>query len=271
MNITADTRVILRLHTEANERGLSMYNEYFETQRLNAVYLLTKNLSATPLVSGLRQLGFAGAVAAGFEHDPSVLTLVDEVTDEARAAGVAGIIINNNGRLVAHYQGGESLHSAINEQRDVTGLNVALVGAGKVAETLLYSIAREETKPNITIYNRTIEHAQALRDKFPFVIGVGSLEDFAGSIADAAINTTSMGDAIAEHIDVASLQTFQLVADVTLGTERGGLIESARQAGVPHIITGQDMFTHQAAVVLRRILGHETNIAALRECVLRHV
>ncbi len=259
------------MHTEANERGIAMYNEYFDTARLNAVYLLVQNPTAAPLIAGLRGLHFAGAITAGFEHDPSLLTLVDECTDEARIAGSAGIIANHNGRLVAHYQGGEALMSAINEQRDVAGLNVALIGAGTMARTFLSQLAARDTKPNVTVYNRTLEHAEALRAQYPFVTGVGSLQDVASSIADAVINTTSLGDEITQLIDVASLQTFQVVADVTLGTEQGGLVASARQAGVPHIVTGQDVFTHQAVVVLRRLLGHEADLAALRTCVQKNV
>jgi len=71
--------VMARFHREPNNRGMSIYNPYFEETGENAVYVLFHHPDPTPLMTGLRSLNLAGAIPAGFEKDPKLVELVDEL------------------------------------------------------------------------------------------------------------------------------------------------------------------------------------------------
>ena len=267
MQIDKNTRVIARFHTEANGTGLNIYNPYFEQQGINAIYVLFKGKQAQPLVKGLRNLGLTGAITAGFEHDAVLPTLVDELSEAAQLANRIGIISNKNGKLHAHYQGGEGLLSAITEKTDLTGKRVVIVGAGTVAKTLLLAIEQSEHKPSsIHVVNRTLEHAEALLDHFSYIT-VHNLDTLASLEGDVLINTTRIGSINEDTVFTPEIVSkFQTVADVTFGDPNTNLITLARASDL-QVVTGWDMFTHQAAVVLRELLDHQADIAMLRQHV----
>lgn len=265
MNINTETKVIARLHTDLNGTGLNIYNPYFQDQGINAVYLLFRNEKPTPLVEGIRNFQIAGAITAGFEHDPALPGLVDETTEAVKLAQRVGIIVNNNKVLRAHYQGGEGLLSAIQEKVDTTNKRIVLVGAGTIAKTFVLALQASSQKPQkIHVFNRTLENAEKLKKHFESVANASSLEDLASADGDIFINASRIGSKVEDSVYTPEFITrFQAVADVTFGTESTNLISLARKANKT-VVSGWDMFTHQAAVVLREILSHDANIDRLR-------
>lgn len=268
MKIDTETKLIARMHTDNNGTGLDIYNPYFEEAGINAVYMLFRNDSAEPLVEGLRNLQLSGAIAAGFEHDANLLNLVDDSSEAAKVAGRIGIITNWDGVLRAHYQGGEGLQAAIAEKYDITGKRVVIVGAGTVAKTLVLALSNSTSKPSeIIICNRTLDTAQAIKDQFNNVTTVRSLEDLGEVSGDLLVNASRVGSTAEDTFYTQGvIDKYQAVADVTFGTENTNLIALARQADLS-IVSGWDMFTHQASVVLLEILGHRANINVLRKHV----
>lgn len=268
MNINENTTVIGRFHTTTNPTGLNIYNPYFQELDLNVVYLLFMNASPKPLVEGLRRLQIKGAITAGFEHDLILPKLADHETPAVSLCNRVGILVNDQGRITAHYQGGEGLLAAILEKQPLINKRVVLIGAGSVAKTFLLALEQQNILcSEIHIYNRTLENAQMLKDRFSLVTKVGSLQELKQSEGDVLINASRIGsDASSELIDASLVKRFQTVADVTFGVENTPLLQHAKEASLT-IVSGWDMFTHQASVVLRHILNHKADINKLR----RHV
>lgn len=265
MEINIQTKLIARLHTEENGTGLNIYNPYFHDVGLNAVYMLFKDASPQPLVEGLRNLNLSGAITAGFEHDSTLPGLVDEVSEAVEVSGRIGIISNQNGRLRAHYQGGEGLLSAIQEKVDITGKRIVIVGAGTVAKTLLLAIERGKQKPSqVTVVNRSADNAQPLADKFECVTSVLPLDELNKVDGDILVNATRIGSSVEDTFFTSDIVgKYGAVADVTFGELRTNLVNLADASSLT-VINGWDMFTHQAAVVLHMLLDHEANIDVLR-------
>jgi len=268
MNIDLNTKVIARLHTTENGTGLNIYNPYFEAQGINAVYLLFKNPDPKPLFDGIRNLAISGAIAAGFEHHPDASSLADELSEAAQLSERVGILINQNGKIRAHYQGGEGLLSAIQSKVDISQKKIVIIGAGTVAKTLLLAIEQQDQQPaSVTVVNRTREHAEKLQERFPLVQLLLSLEELDQAVGDILVNVTPIGSSIEDlyftHDVVAK---FSAVSDVTFGTEVTNLTTLAKDNQAT-VITGWDMFTHQAAVVLKQILDHDADIAVLKTFV----
>lgn len=268
MEIDTKTKVIARLHTDLNGTGLNIYNPYFQDQGINAVYLLFKSEKPDPLVEGLCNLQISGAITAGFEHDPVLPGLVDETTEAVKLAQRVGIIINTNGVLKAHYQGGEGLLSAVQEKIDTTGKRIVIVGAGTVAKTLVLALQKTSQSPKeIHIFNRTLENAGAIKDRFESVTAINTIENLSNAEGDILINASRIGSKVEDSFYTSELiNRFAVVADVTFGVESTNLTSIAKEANKT-VISGWDMFTHQAAVVLREILGHDANIDRLRHFV----
>ena len=264
MTINTNTKLIARLHTKENGTGLNIYNPYFEDQGINAVYMLFQNENPEILVNGLRNLNISGAITAGFEHDPELPKLVDTKTKAVEMAQRVGILVNEDGNFKAHYQGGEGLLSALKEKAELDGKTIALVGAGTVASTLLLALKESNVSCNVVIYNRNLEKADKLKSDFENVTGAHKLGDLSNAHGDIFINVTRIGSKVEDTFFTKEIVSkFQVVADVTFGVESTNLTQLAEDSGLT-IVSGWDMFTHQAAVVLRHILNHEPNIDRLR-------
>lgn len=268
MNINERTKVIARLHTSDNGTGLNIYNPYFESVKLNAVYLLFKGDNPKPLIDGISNLGMCGAITAGFEHDPTIANLVDFKSESVELTNIVGIIYNKNGKLHAHYQGGEGLLSAILEKIDINGKRIVIVGAGTVARALILAIKQSSIRTaSITVVNRTVSKAEEVIDLFDLgtkAIPLDKLEDVEG---DILINASRVGSIAEDQLFMSNIiKRFKAAVDVTFGNPNTSLIRLARLNSLV-VIDGWDMFTHQAAVVLRNILDHKADIPKLREFV----
>lgn len=268
MVIDANTKIIARLHTESNGTGLNIYNPYLQEQGLNVVYLLFKNRTVEPLITSIRNLQLSGAITAGFEHDANLPNIVDEKSEAVNISGRVGSIVNNNGVLRAHYQGGEGLLAAIREKIDLSNKVITIVGAGTVAKTFLLALEASAQKPrSVIVYNRTMENGYVLRDRFNIITTVNPLEKLKDSEGDILINASRIGSKIVDSFYTEKIVSrFTSVADVTLGTEQTNLISMAK---ITHktIVSGWDFFTHHVAVVLKMILNHEADIDRLRHFV----
>ena len=268
MKIDINTKIIARLHTDKNGTGLNIYNSYFQDQGINAVYLLFQSNKLNELIDGIRNLNISGAITAGFEHDPILPSLVDDSSEATKLAQRVGIIINKKGVLKAHYQGGEGLFSAIKEKTSISGKRIVIVGSGTVATTLLLALENSAQKvKSVSLYNRTLENAKVLKTKFNLVDSVNTLDKLRDAEGDILINASRIGSKVLDDIYTERIVSkFSVIADVTFGTESTNLITLARDSK-KIVVSGWDMFTHQASIVLKEILDHESNIDRLRHFV----
>ncbi|MDQ5913444.1 MAG: shikimate dehydrogenase [Patescibacteria group bacterium] len=265
MKIDTQTKLIGRFHTQDNGTGLNIYNPYFEDQGINAVYMLFRSDKPQELIDGMRGLHLTGAITAGFEHDPSLAALVDELDETVEISGIIGNIANSDGKIRAHYQGGYGFLNAIQEKIDTTDKRLVIVGASTVVKTLLLALEKTSQKPNeVIIVNRTLDHAKALQKRFNWIKSVHSLVDLESIKGDILVNATRIGSVDEDTVytnDIVS--SYQAVADVTFGNPVTNLTTLGQDNGLV-VINGWDMFTHQAAVLLKHVLGHSANIDRLR-------
>ncbi len=268
MKIDTQTKLIGRFHTQDNGTGLNIYNPYFEDQGINAVYMLFRNNKPGQLIEGMRNLQLTGAITAGFEHDPSLAALVDELDETVEISGIIGNIANIDGKIRAHYQGGDGLLNAIQEKIDTTDKRIVIAGASTVVKTLLLALEKTQQKPSeVIIVNRTLAHAEALRERFDWLKSVHSLGDLKTVEGDILVNATRIGSVDEDSIFTNEIVSrFQAVADVTFGNPVTNLTTLAKDNDLV-VVNGWDMFTHQAAVLLKHILGHSANIDRLRHFV----
>ena len=268
MKIDEHTKVIGRFHTQASPRGLNIYNPFFQATGMNAVYLLFYNQDPKILIDGMRNLHLAGAITAGFESDSRLPTLLDEIDETATYVGKIGFITNNNGRLKGYNQSGEGLLRSIEKSQSLAGKKMAIVGAGNVVKSLLFTLSKRKVKlPIVTIYNRTPENAEKLVKDFSFVKRFSSLDQIAHATGDILVNISHIGGKEADTLfSEAIVGRFQTIADVTFEKEDTNLISLAKKLGKKYS-TGWDMFAYQGQVILETLLDVKVDFNVLKKYV----
>ncbi|HSX05863.1 MAG TPA: hypothetical protein VLF69_05310 [Candidatus Saccharimonadales bacterium] len=266
-HINEHTKIIARLHPQLNNRGLQIYNPYFAAKAVNAVYLLFQDPSLEKLLSGMRNLNLAGAIPAGFEHDPTLAASMDELGPTAKRIGRVSAIVQRGGKLIGEYNGGYGLTAAIKTVTPITGKRLVIMGAGTVVKGLLTHLELQGEYPaHVAVYNRTLAHAEALAKDYK-IDQVGSLNDLLTQAeGDIFVNATSVGTPWNNGEDVVFpkelLQRFRAVADTTFVPLRPPLIATAEQAGTK-TAPGWLMFVHQGAKTIGDILGQPLDIPTL--------
>ncbi len=267
MIINENTKIIGRFHTKASGRGLNIYNPFFEEVGLNALYVLFYDQVPKNLVDGFRLLKLDGAITAGFESDEKLPTLLDEIDEISKYVGKIGYLTRDASRVVGHYQNGLGMLNTIKSLNDLNGLRICIIGAGVVTRGLLAEIEKEGLKPEITIYNRNIEKAKLLMDKFSFVKNVYSFEEIDSAEGDAFINLSDIGGSVLNYrFNIDTIKKFKSVVDVTFETENTELIKTAKELNIRYA-TGWDMFANQGLVILEDIFKQKFDFKTFKKYV----
>ena len=191
--IDENTKVMARFFPGVNNRGLNIYNPYFQEAGVNAVYLLFSNENPKILIDGMRNLNLAGGIIAGsFEKDPKIPELIDELHPLSQRLGRVGNLINKNGKISGVYPGAFGLYESIKRMTSYSDKKVVVLGAGNVVRSLLILMDLKNERPSVLeIYNRTLEHAESVAKEFPYVKKVGSIEEMIDKAnGDIFINAT---------------------------------------------------------------------------------
>lgn len=270
MQIDEKTKIIGRFHTKPSPRGLNIYNSLFEEAKINALYVLFYNPDPKVLFDGLRNLNLAGAITAGFESDPRLTGLVDEMDEVSAYIKRVGFVTNAQGKVKAYSQGGSAMLRTINSATSVEDTKLVIVGAGNITKALLSCLSRMAKKPKeIEIYNRTAEKAEALAKEYKMVKKVGSLDDLKKAEGDILANCSHLGGSVPDTLfDEKVVARFPAVADVTFEVEDTNLINLARKLK-KKVATGWDMFTYQGQIALETILGQPIPMEILKKHVRR--
>lgn len=273
MKIDENTKVIARFHHQINNRSLNIYNPYFQTAGINAVYLLFQDKNPEILIDGLRKLNLAGAINAGFENDPRIINLVDELHPISKRLNAVGIIINDNGKLFGMSQAAFGLDESIRRLTQYSDKKMVILGAGHVVKALLILMEMNKVKPaQLEIYNRTVQKAENLKSEFKDVTRFGTIEQMIQSAdGDIFINATEIGSPWNSGEDFifpeALINRFEYIIDVTFVPLKPQLIQLAEKLK-KKVSPGHRMFLYQGKVCLEQILQIKVNETLLSEKIL---
>jgi shikimate 5-dehydrogenase len=272
--INENTKVMARFYPSVNNRGLSIYNPYFQETGVNAVYLLFPNSDPKILIDGMRNLNLAGAIIAGsFEKDPRVPELIDELHPLSDKVKRVGILVNNGGKIWGVYQGAFGLDESIRRLTDYSNKRMVLMGAGTVVRGLLSWMEMNNSKPSgIEIYNRTLDRAEKVAKEFPFVSKVGPLQEMAKQAkGDIFINATNVGSPWNKGdnyvFEKSFVSKFDYVVDVTFVPLKPQLVQVAEKLH-KKVSPGHRMFLYQGKYALEKILGIQVDEEILSKKML---
>lgn len=206
---------------------------------------------------GARALGLKG-LNATIPHKQALLSLMDDLTPEARAIGAVNTVILRDERMIGHNTDAAGFLRALREAGFAPERCFALVlGAGGAARAVVYALC--SVGAQVMVLNRTVSRARALADAFSRMIpnarlAAGALDqETLASVSRQAqliINTTPLGmwpqvDASPWPEEIAFPQQAFLF-DLIYNPRETRLMRQARASGAK-AVDGLGMLVHQGA------------------------
>ena len=218
-------------------------------------------------IAAMRVLGLAG-MSVTMPHKHDVAAAVDRLDPAAEALRSVNTVSWDGDELVGSSTDGAGFVSSLAADGvEVAGLNVAVIGAGGAARSVIDALGRAGAA-SIRVINRTAERAESAC-QLAAVASVGTPADIGR--ADIVVNASSVG----MGVDPASAAASDLPCDPTLVHAEQTIVDlvyhplqtawllRAGQAGA-RTIDGLGMLIHQAALQQAAWLGEYPDVDVMR-------
>lgn len=256
-----------------------IHNAAFGALGIDAVYLPFRVPFDTlgPFIEDVQRLGVRG-LSVTIPHKEAIAKFLTRVDPAVKGIGAVNTVLFKDSEIIGYntdYKAAmDCLEQALGggpppEPSQLKGKKVVVLGAGGVARAIMYGLERRGAK--ITIASRTRARASHLAETF----GGKAVDWPARHVADAEviINCTPVGmhpNVDESPYNKAHLKPTMAVFDTVYNPESTLLLKEARSKGC-HVVTGVDMFIHQAALQFMLFTGREAPEAVMRETLKRAI
>jgi shikimate dehydrogenase len=220
-------------------------------------------------VAGLRVLGAVGANVT-MPHKETVMSLLDELSGDARSVGAVNTIQTVGDRLIGHNTDvdGFSRFLTADAGLKVKGSRALVLGAGGAARAVVRALLDLEVE-SVSVAARDAERGRRLsdlgervEDPVEWAVASARVEDF-----DLVVNATPLGAAGEDPLPTARFRMGQAVVDLVYEPPATPLVARARESGAAGW-NGLGMLVHQAAAALRIWSGQEPPVEAMSVAAL---
>jgi shikimate dehydrogenase len=264
--ITATTKVYGILGRPlAHSLSPAMHNAAFAAMGLNAVYVPFAVFKLAPAVQGLRGLNLSG-VSVTIPFKERIIPLLDEVDDRARLIGAVNTVVNREGRLWGTNTDWEGALAALQEQTNLAGERVLVLGAGGAGRAIVYAVRRAGGQVSVA----DVDQARAKNLAQEFQATFLPLEKAVQDPATILINATPVGMAPqVEGIPLPpeNLRRFKLVMDIVYQPRETRLLREAAAQGC-RIIEGLQMLIYQGVRQFELFTGQPAPVEIMRRAAL---
>ncbi len=257
-----------------------MHNAAFRALALDADYAAFRveaaRLPAFMADARIRLKGFNVTVP----HKQAVIPFLDEISDQAKAAGSVNTVSVREGRLLGDTTDGLGLELAVREAfgLEAKGLRILMVGCGGAVHAVARHLANAGAAA-IRIVNRTPEKAFAMADRLrksssPSLIAESAALSDSASLrtfladSDLLIQSTSLGlkpddpSPIIPDLIPESICVFDMIYRETT------LLAACRARGM-RVSNGAPMLLHQGAASFRVWTGLRPPLEAMRDALTK--
>jgi len=220
-------------------------------------------------VEAIRALGIRG-MNVSMPFKSAVMPYLDRLDPAAEAIGAVNTIDNRDGVLTGYNTDYIGAIRALEEQTDLQGKRVALLGAGGAARAVGYGLAEKGART--TVFNRSADKARMLSEVFSLEYG-GTLDQFSGSDGfDVLVNSTAVGFQATNDslVDRNVLRSGMIVMDVVFLPPQSKLLHLAEIAGCK-TIQGTRMLLHQACGQVELYTGCDAPVAVMEQVLDREI
>lgn len=276
--ITGTTQVVLAIGDPVSKSlSPAMHNAGYRSLDLAARYVYVparvegENLAAA--LAGMKALNFRGASVL-MPHKERILELLDLVDETAKRIGSVNTVVNSEGKLKGFNTDWLGVVGALERHGSLRGKRVALLGAGGTGRAACFGL--NERGAEVTIFNRTLERAEALAAEFGGKAGQLDdqlqLQEF-----DIVLNTTSLGmskkvgegrvgDIARSPVGPGAFRVGQLVCDVVYTPLKTQFLADAEAAGA-EIIFGTEVLLQQGVAQFELFTGQTAPVTEMREAL----
>jgi shikimate dehydrogenase len=257
----------------------AIQNAAFSHLGLDFVFLAfrVKPAELEDAVRGIRGLGIHG-LNVTMPHKSAVTAFLDEIDATAKFLNAANTILNRNGRLCGFNTDGVGALKALQENDvDISGKKVLLLGAGGAAKAIAFQLAKEAEE--LVLLNRTPEKATELAESLNQALGkeVRGAKLSPNTIqknlrnSDLLVNATSVGMHPNDNQSPVApewLKPDLTVMDIVYNPVETKLAKDAKAAGA-RVISGVEMLIHQGAASFEIWTGRPAPVEVMRKAALQ--
>jgi len=247
----------------------AMHNAAFEALGLNMVYVPFPVSEVEPALIGLRALGIGG-VSVTIPHKQAVLPFLDFIDPVAERIGAVNtIVMEPNGRLLGYNTDWRGANRALEEQVELKGKKVVLLGAGGSARAIGFGI--KEAGAECLLCSRTPERGMAL------AADLGCewhpLADVTSLQGEILVNATSVGmapDTASMPLPANKVGDFKVVMDIVYSPLETSLLRQAKENGCI-AVNGLAMLLYQGAVQFELWTGRTAPLEVMRAQLMEKI
>lgn len=209
-------------------------------------------------------------------HKQAVISLLDDLAEEARMLGAVNTIVQRGGRLSGDNTDARGLESWFGQaELPVQGASVLVLGAGGAARSTVLALGRAGARA-IRVLNRTPQRAQTLAtDLQPWlpstILSAGALDQAAQPPAvpvRLVVNATSLGhEGAAPDVHPGWYGADAVAIELAYNPPVSPFMRQAQQRGA-RVENGLGMLVHQAVLSFQLWTGRTPDVA-LYENVVR--
>lgn len=256
-----------------------IHNTSFQALGINSVYLAfdVEQAHFESAVQSMRALPIQG-INVSMPYKQQIIEYLDELTPVAKQLEAVNTVVNQDGHLIGDSTDGEGfIHALQDEQVNVAGKQVAVLGAGGAGRAIILATANEGAE--VTVFKRQNSTFNALQQRLTSWsdrIRVLPYEDEVQMAkvlqqADVIVNTTNLGMADDTRSPVSppvmkGLHPGQMVADAIYAPLETPFLDQAKQQGC-HTMNGLGMLVQQAAGSFNRWTGQQMPVNQVKKAI----
>jgi 3-dehydroquinate dehydratase/shikimate dehydrogenase len=255
-----------------------IHNAAFGELGINAVYVPFRVPFDTlgSFIEDARRMDVRG-LSVTIPHKEAIARFLSKVDPAVKGIGAVNTVLLKDSEVIGYNTDYKAAMDCLERALGTVGSvpsplkdkRVVVLGAGGVARAVMYGLERRGAK--VTIASRTRSRSNHLAETF----GGRAVDWPARHIADAEVivNCTPVG--MHPNVDESPfhkshLKPSMVVFDTVYNPESTLLLKEARSHGC-RVVTGVDMFIHQAALQFLLFTGKEAPEALMRETLKRAI
>lgn len=266
----------------AHSLSPAIHNAAIEELGLDFVYVAFRVENVRDALFGMRALENFRGMSVTIPHKIEIMKHMDEVEDVDRSIGAINTIIHEGGLLKGFGTDGPGALRALTDAGvDLEGKKILMLGSGGAARAISFNLARHTDLESLLILD--IDEAMLgglaadLKQDTNAVIKSETLTDktLADGMetADVIIHCTPVGmhpDEEASLVPVELFRPGQVVFDIVYTPLKTKLISDAMSCGLK-VISGVEMFVHQAVLQFERFTGADAPVEVMRRVVMERL
>jgi 3-dehydroquinate dehydratase / shikimate dehydrogenase len=243
-----------------------MQNAGFQARRMNAVYLPFLVHDLRDFLAGIGPLGIAG-FSVTLPHKERILRHLDGCDPLAQAIGAVNtVVVRGGGKLYGYNTDYVGVLRALERSMALDGSRVLIFGAGGVARSVAFALARAGAA--VCVCARRLGRAKALAR----ATGGVAVERtrLRREFFDAIVNATPVGMypfAVRSPLEARELNC-RLVFDTIYRPRTTKLLQLAARRGI-ETVSGVDMFMAQGTAQWEIWTGERAPVETMRRAVLQ--